>query len=233
MNIEESELREILDKQRKSVESKRFPIESLLSLVVFILSAVLGQVFAQTIWIRILFWLIVLCHACFVLFLIFKYFKNRYSETDFLKDIKNSERVRNFSLVVLKDISGKFKNSYLLRYDRRWKCFLLPYLQTHDQDDKKFIQEYVDNVLELCDAEIKDVKFDDIVKYSVSDNMTKKYHHTFYLVNFNASDSKLITKRTIVINGEKFKWFTIDQMKRNKAIEQKNSETVNFIARNF
>ena len=233
MNIEESELREILDKQRKSVESKRFPIESLLSLVVFILSAVLGQVFAQTIWIRILFWLIVLCHACFVLFLIFKYFKNRYSETDFLKDIKNSERVRNFSLVVLKDISGKFKNSYLLRYDRRWKCFLLPYLQTHDQDDKKFIQEYVDNVLELCDAEIKDVKFDDVVKYSVSDNMTKKYHHTFYLVNFNASDSKLITKRTIVINGEKFKWFTIDQMKRNKAIEQKNSETVNFIARNF
>ncbi|WP_407398477.1 hypothetical protein [Treponema sp.] len=233
MNIEESELREILDKQRKSVESKRFPIESLLSLFVFILSAVLGQVFTHAIWVRILFWLIVLCHACFVLFLIFKYFKNRYSETDFLKDIKNSERVRNFSLVVLKDISGKFKNSYLLRYDCRWKCFLLPYLQTHDQDDKEFIQEYVDNVLELSDAEIKDVKFDDVVKYSVSDNMTKKYHHTFYLVNFNASDSKLITKRTIVINGEKFKWFTIDQMKRNKAIEQKNSETVNFIARNF
>lgn len=233
MNIEESELREILDKQRKSVETKRFPIESLLSLFVFILSAVLGQIFVQPVWVKVFFWLNVIIYASFVLFLISKFLKNRYSEDDFLKDIKNSDRIRNFSLVVLKDTSGKFKNSYLLRYDHRWKCFLLPYLQTHDQDDKKFIQEYVDNVLELCDAEIKDVKFDDVVKYSVSDNMTKKYHHTFYLVNFNASDSKLITKRTIVINGEKFKWFTIDQMKRNKVIEQKNSETVNFIARNF
>jgi len=105
----------------------------------------------------------------------------------------------------------------------------LPYRETHEENDEKFIQDYVQNVLCLEDFSILQKKEDDIEKFSVSDQMTKKYHHTFYFIEFDAS--KL--KEKMKINDDEFKWFSIDQMKRTKSIESKNSETIRFIAKNF
>ena len=231
MQIEESELKELLNKKSKSVESKKFPFEALLSLFAFIFSALMAQIFTQKLGLKIAFWTVVFLNICYEIYLLSRFVKTKYSSDDFIKDIQNSSKVRNFSLIVLKDKSGTFLDGYLLRYDRRWKCYLLPYRQTHEANDEKFILDYVNNVLKLNSAEIKDIKIDDIEKYSVSDQITKNYHHTFYLVEFDAKASGL--KECNLINKEKFKWFTIDQMKRNKSIESKNSETVNFIARNF
>jgi len=233
MNIEESELKELLTKQKKAVESKRFPIEAIFTLVAFVLSALMAQIFAQKIWIIIPVWIFVAVNVIYVISLFLKYLKSKYSESDFIHDTKDSGRVRNFSLVVIKDRSGIQKDSYLLRYDRRWKCWLLPYRQTHDDDDKSAVLDYVKDTLGFNNAEVKDIQIDDIVKFSVSDQVTKAYHHTFYEIFVSLKDLSISKNKTIKINNEKFRWFTIDEMKRNKSIEKKNSETVNFIARKF
>ncbi len=245
MQIEESELKELLDKKDKSVENRRFPIEAILGLLGFLLSAFMANIFSMSLWLKILVWAFSLCYAVYAFYLLSRFFKSQYSTKDFIRELKDSKRIRKFSLLVLKDSSGTFKDSFLLRYDRRWKCFLLPYRQTHDSDDEKFILDYAENTLLLKNAEISSVKADDIEKFSVSDRMTKSYHHTFYLINFDAAGTfsdisdfknrrkRKCNRRTFLINQEKFKWFTIDEMKRNKSIESKNSETVDFLARNF
>lgn len=138
-------------------------------------------------------------------------------------------QVRNFSLLVLKDNSNTHKDKFLLRYDKRWKCFLFPYRKTHTENDFEYILDYLTKTLSLNNVKIVDTKIDDVEKYSVSDEIKKTYHHTFYLIEFDACNFK----NTVKLNGEKYKWFSIDEMKRNKEIELKNSETVDFVERTF
>lgn len=233
MQIEEQELRELLNKGALSYESKKFPIDSLLSTIGFVISACLAQFYLQAIWIKVLFWIFVGTNLIYSLVLLCKYIKNKYSSEDFIKDIKTSSKVRNFSLIVIKDTTGLNRGKYLLRYDRRWKCYLLPYQNTHENNDADFVLKTVIDTYQFSNLSITASKTDDITKYSFSDNMTKNYHHTFYYLETVTENSSIQAKKSFKLNGEKFKWMSIDEMKRNKTIMSKNSETVNFIAKNF
>ncbi len=231
MFIDESDLQQILNKQKKASEIKHFPIEALLSLLAFFCSALMAQILTQSIWIKVFFWLVVFTNIIYIIILFRNYFKAKYTDKDFINEIKRASDIRKFSLLVLQDSSNLYADKFLLRYDKRWKCYLLPYRTTHEEDDELFILEYVNNTLKLQNVFLMNIKTDDISKFSVSDQITKSYHHTFYNIKFDAGSS--FNKDSLIINGEKFKWFSIDEMKRNKNIMKKNSETVNFIARNF
>lgn len=234
MQIEESELQEILNKKKKASETKHFPIEALLSLVGFFISALMAQIFTQVFWLKILFWFFVLANIVYIIFLFRNFFKAKYTDEDFINEIKRASDVRKFSLLVLQDISGLHKDKYLLRYDKRWKCYLLPYRNTHVENDKDYILEYVTSTLGLNNAKLQGVEEDDIIKFSISDQITKSYHHTFYNIVFDASKTLSVgSKSSFILNEEKYKWFSIDEMKRNKSISKKNSETVNYIASHF
>lgn len=229
MEIEESELIELLNKKNKADESKRFPIENIIGFIVYFLSILTSNLLKSYLWLQIFVYIFSTVYIIYIVFLLFKYKKKSYSNKELIKDIKRSNQIRNFSLIVLKDNSNTHKDKYLLRYDKRWKCFLFPYKKTHTENDFEYISSYVTNTLSLENANIINTKIDDIEKYSVSDEVKKSYHHTFYLIEFDASKMK----NTIKINGEKYKWFSIDEMKRNKEIELKNSETVDFIEKTF
>jgi len=60
MYTEDSELKELLEKQRKSTERKHFPIEAFFSLGAFILSALMAQILSQKLWLKITVWIFVL-----------------------------------------------------------------------------------------------------------------------------------------------------------------------------
>lgn len=229
MEIDESDLIELLNKKNKANESKRFPFESIIGFAVYLLSMLTSNFFKSFLWLKIFVYIFSFIYTSYISYLLIRFNKKTYSDKELIKDIKRSNQIRNFSLLVLKDNSNTHKDKFLLRYDKRWKCFLFPYKKTHTENDYNNIFNHITSNLSLKDAKIIEIKIDDIEKYSVSDEIKKTYHHTFYLIEFNASN----LKKTIKINGEKYKWFSIDEMKRNRNIELKNSETVDFVEKNF
>lgn len=229
MEIEESDLIELLNKKYKADESKRFPIENIIGFIVYFLSILTSNFLKSYLWLKIFVYIFSFIYIIYIIYLIIKFKTKSYSNKELIKDIKRSNQIRNFSLLVLKDNSNTYKGKFLLRYDKRWKCFLFPYKKTHTENDFESILDYVTNTLSLSNVKIIETKTDDIEKYSVSDEIKKSYHHTFYLIEFDASE----LKTTVKLNGEKYKWFSIDEMKRNKKIELKNSETVDFVERTF
>lgn len=151
---------------------------------------------------------------------VFNVYGSNYSVDAFYKDICSvAEKNHNFSLLILKDNSGLFPASYILNYEKRWKCFLFPFIRTNINDDKKSVENYLKEVFLIDDFEIEKIKEQDLTKYSVSANSEKTYHHTFYLISFNATKSKL-NKRSFCLNRQKYKWFTISEMKQNKTYKR-------------
>lgn len=154
-------------------------------------------------------------------------------EKDFIKDIKRSDKISNFSLLVCED-KNFHKEQFLLKYDKRWKCYLFPYLRTKKENNNEYIINYCLETLNLNNFILNKTKIDNIEKYSVSDKITKKYCHTFYFCEFDSQKSFKRYKHKIVkINGEKYRWFSISEMKLNKNIMSKNEETVRFIEENL
>ena len=73
----------------------------------------------------------------------------------------------------------------------------------------------------------------DFTKVSVSANLTKTYHHTFYPVEIDALQTALNTDKKVIINGKKFKWFSIEEMKADENIYGKNKENIIYVEENF
>lgn len=232
ITIEESELRKILREREKFFAPKSFPTENLISLVAFVASAVLSQFFLQVFWIKALVWIAIGLYAVHFVWLLLRYFKSPYSIRDLYNEISaSSEKVHEFSLLVITDSSGLHNDKFLLRYDKRWKCYLLPYRPTHADDDASAVAEYVRS-FPLASPKIGEVKSEKLTKYSVSADRVKDYFHRFYPVSFDFSASGMCGN-SLKINGEKYRWFSILEMKEDRSIREKNLETVDFVSRNF
>lgn len=144
---------------------------------------------------------------------------------DFNEIISCSDN-HNFSLVVLKDERGR----YLLKWDNRWKTYLFPYSRTKE-NDKEAVFDFVRTSIGYKPLKILKTESGDFTKYSVSANMTKKYHHIFYNIAFESLSQS--QKSAFKYNGVKYKWLSIDELKADKNIMAKNSETVKFVEEKF
>ena len=162
----------------------------------------------------------------YIILFISSIFHSRYSIEAFYRDITACNNEHNFSLILLKDNRGRF----LLKYDRRWKTFLFPYTRTKD-DDVSNVKTFVKETLNLSPIDILATKEDDFTKLSVSANMTKTYHHIFYNCSYN--EKQLPQKKRFKINGVKYKWFSIDDMKSDNDLLLKNKETIVYVEKFF
>lgn len=230
LNIEEWKLKDLLFRRKKHIKSNSSLIENILCLLGFVVSILLSNIISAPLYVKIGVGII---GIIYLIAFVFNVYGSNYSVDAFYKDICSvAEKNHNFSLLMLKDNSGLFPASYILNYEKRWKCFLFPFIRTNINDDKKSVENYLKEVFLIDDFEIEKIKEQDLTKYSVSANFEKTYHHTFYLISFNATKSKL-NKRSFYLNRQKYKWFTISEMKQNKRIKDFNSETVNFVENNF
>ena len=216
----------MLYRRRKHIKTNGAFFETLLCLVSFILTLALSDIFSAGLKVKIIAGIATAVY--FVLFLLSVRGAN-YSVEAFYKDICSvAENKHDFSLMLLKDTSGMFPANYLLNYEKRWKCWLFPFVRTSLENDAENVSGYIRDFLGIKDFEIKKISEEDFTKYSVSANLTKTYHHTFYLVTFSAKDT-LAQKRIVKINGERFQWFTIAGMKADKRIEQFNGDNVTYV----
>ena len=228
--IREEKLLDLLFRRKKHIKT-HFPFFEAISLgLSFAVTILLSDFSNASLGVKIV--VIVAC-VVYSVACIFSFYGSNYSLDAFNKDICSlSEKTHDFSLLLLRDTSGMFPANYILRYDSRWKCWLFPYIRTNKENDRQSVTDYVQAVFKVKDVDIKKISEQDFTKHSVSANLQKTYHHTFYLIEFNALETS-IRKKVFKLNGDKYRWFTISQMKDNNRIIERNSENIDYVEKTF
>lgn len=230
LKIKEDKLKDLLFRRKKHIKTNYSLIEVLLCFISFLISLFLSDIFNAPLKIKIG------VGIAFIVYLIlfsFSLYGSNYSVEAFYKDICSvAEKEHNFSLLLLRDTSGTFPVSYILRYEPRWKCWLFPFIRTNIENDKQSVIDYIKSVFKIENVDIKKITEQDFTKYSASANLQKTYHHTFYLIEFNALQS-IAFKKKFSESGDKYQWFTISQMKENKRIIERNYENIKYVEETF
>lgn len=230
LHIKEEKLQDLLFRRKKHIKT-HFPfLEMLSSVLSFIVTIFLSDFFNASFGVK---FLVITACIVYTLACIFSFYGSNYSLDAFNKDICSlSEKTHDFSLLLLRDTSGTYPANYILRYDSRWKCWLFPYIRTNKENDKQSVIDYVQSIFKIKNVEIKKITEQEFTKHSVSANLQKTYHHTFYLIEFNALETPC-SKKVFSVNGDKYRWFTISKMKDNKRIIERNSENINYVEETF
>lgn len=224
MNSDEGKLQDILSRRKRHIKSHATVIEASFALLSYIVSILLSGIITADFKMKVAVAVITL------LYLIVFYFSirgSRYSVQELYNDIVSSSKLHAFSLLVIKDNHGR----YLLAKNRRWKTFLFPFSHTKENDDSQAILNFAKETVGLSAPSIKKELETDITKHSVSANMSKTYHHTFYLISFEGNS--LTQKTSFSVNGQKYRWYSIEDMKADRDMLLKNKETIEFIEKNF
>lgn len=154
--------------------------------------------------------------------------KNKYNHEVLFQDIEHLNMIQhNHSLVVIKDIAS---NRYLVYYDERWDCKLFLNYKTQDRNNESALKEQVAADLGLDSTNLL---FDYIAsrvqeKYSVSHGEMRIYNHRLYEIHCCDFPEKF-KENNFVINGKQYYWMSIPEMEKDKNIQEKNLEVVDFV----
>lgn len=238
IEIREDRLRELLEQRKEYIGTSQIPFDGWFADVAFLMSLLLSDY--KAIWaipahvVCITFWILFCIYTSILLYKTYKIAKNPYTTKDLYDDIFNSaDRAHAFNLIVIRNTFNNPSNKFLLLYDRRWKCSMLPYCKSgkNDEEDCKKVKDFISDRMGIkyLDA-IKKIMVKEHDKYSVSDRVYKHYIHTFFEVDISSyvkqNPNSRITHDNFEIDGYVFEWLTTAQMMSNQAIEKKNKETV-------
>ena len=197
------------------------PATSVFSFAMYISSLTISDLSKIGLWSKIFIIAVSVIHIVLIIYAIFT---SRYSIDVFYRDITSCTDDNNFSLLLIKDSDGR----YLLKQDKRWKTYLFPYTRTKENDSES-IKTFAKESLGI-DIQVLKTAESNFTKRSISANMTKTYHHTFYLCSIK---TPLPQQDSLKIKGTKYKWFSFDKMKQNKNVWLKNYENFEFVEKNF
>lgn len=179
----------------------------------------------------VVFWILFVIYAIYQIIKLVLAIRSRYTVEDLYNDIKKLEReYSEFSLLIIKDCVENHNDKILLTYDRRWKCYYLPYFRTvrDMEEDKKMANAFVAKSLNVSEEyiNIELVRESETTKYSTPNKRTKSYKHRYYIATISTTNKSII-KKIFKINGKKYHWFSIDEMYQNRKIKRKNQDIVN------
>lgn len=174
--------------------------------------------------------------VCFVIG-VFRFMKNHYTSEILYKDVENMNETEHcFSLVAIKDTFNDYPNRFLLKYDKDWDCDLFFSFHTlnDEQRDIGNIKERLSNLLKVDPTEISVEYVNETLqtKFSQKDKVTKLYNHRLYHAEIK-DFPKDEQKQTFEIDGIRYKWETIDTMREDVNIRQKNMDVVDFVSANI
>lgn len=159
---------------------------------------------------------------------------HNYTHETLYKDIEALDKVTHpFSIVVIKDTYHEFPNHFLLYRDHKWSCnFFLNY-RTQSQEDKNIaaIKARLSQELHIPEKDISLTKMGQVIqeKYAVKEEKKKVYDHSYYEAKI-ATFPKGLQGHDFVLDGKEFVWMTLEEMKNNKDIQEKNLDVVNQVS---
>lgn len=239
LNIEENQLKLLLEHKRKMLERKKYDgIGEIISSVSLMITLTLSD-FSKITIIKPLFFSIVAWGISIVIL--------TYGGYTFIKSIKiysvdqlydeiadlDPNIKHPFNIVVIRN--NQENGDYLVYKSKRWKCWLFPdYHCLNDNfsevKELKYINECIKRDLKISEEiEFKYLGNAPSHKFSVGDKVMKKYHFYYFeatniAMNFN-------NKRTFCCNGKKFCWKTLDQMYSDRKIVKNNKDVLDYVRR--
>jgi len=222
MELNEGKLQNLLYEKKRHIKSKDMVISMFLSLISYVSALLVSDISNLS---RIKLILIILISLSYFVILLISVKGFNYSAEQLYKDICSTSKVHDFSLFVIKNSHAQ----YLLKKDSRWKTYLFPYKRTSADNDSDDAVLFLKEAMNIPSAVVISKKETDVTKRSVSQNISKTYHHTFYQI----SSENIPVSKSFKINGCAYKWYSIDDMKNDRKIMLNNSETVEFIEKNF
>lgn len=227
LNISKDSLQDLLSRRKHHIKSFATVIETSLCFISFIVSLFLSNISDCSAPVKIAVGILSLSYLALAAMNIYG---SNYSADAFFRDICSAAGDDHcFSILVFKDTSGAHPASHIYEYDSRWKCWLFPYVRTNTKDDLESVRSYVSSVFKLSDFTIERIEKQDFTKRSVSANLTKTYHHTFYLIAFDASSQK----QTFKANHEKYRWLTTQEIKSDKKAMERNFDNIEYVEKTF
>ncbi len=232
--IDEERLHSFLQERKTKICQDRFPLDGIFTAITFLFSLITLEyskiaLFSNIIVVA-LFWGVFFVYLVFQIVKIIQFFKNKYSVEDLFYDLKQLQNtVSQYSLHIIKSDIGIYKNCFLLKYDKRWKCYLLPYTKSaeDEKNDHERVESCVSKNLSIDKnfIDVNLIKTEKYTKYSYSNERTKNYQHRFYEITILSIINKS-NKKSFKINNAKYKWFSIEDMKNNKKIMERNKDVI-------
>ncbi len=164
-----------------------------------------------------------------------KTLRDKYTHEELLKEVQSLDLTpRKYSLVAIKDTFRKYPNRFLLYYDKGWECpFLLNY-KTRSSGNEEAILEALSHELKVSVSEIsmKRLSRQTYQKFSSEDGVEKNYEHSLYLVEI-ANFPEALKADSFSIDGKDFIWMSVEDMKRDPRIQEKNLDVVSLLRENI
>lgn len=157
--------------------------------------------------------------------------KNPYDVERLQTDIESLDTSKHVhTLVAIMDQFNDYPNKFLTYYDSVWKCYLLPNYRTKETDNHSHIVSCISRELKVPKENIKltELQSRTYNKFSEKDKRTKCYVHTLIKADISKL-SELEQSETFEIEGRKYKWMTIPQMKENAEIRKKNMDVIKML----
>lgn len=239
LNIDETQLRLLLERKRKILEKQKYDglgeiISSLSLMVTLVLSDFSHLTIINPLYFKIFAWGISLAILAYGIYTFIKSI-DVYSVDQLYSEIADIDpKIEHpFNIVVIRD---NYENGkYLVFRSKRWKCWLFPNYHCLNETfskvkELKYIKECIKRDLRMSEEiEFKYIGNEISEKYSVGDKVIKKYNFHYFQATNIAIDFN--NKRTFHYNGKEYCWKTLDQMYSDKDIVKKNKDVLDYVRR--
>ena len=113
-------------------------------------------------------------------------------------------------------------------YDNDWKSYLFPNWKIKDSSDLISIKNYLKDYLEINNENIIYIGIKNHNKFSERHQKFKDYAHYFYLIEIK-DYPEYMKQNNFEFNSNTFKWFSYDELLKDKRIQEVNSDIVEYI----
>lgn len=153
----------------------------------------------------------------------------KYDYMSLYKDILVLNKDKHFySLIAIKNTFDKFPNKFLVYYDEKWSVEFFPVFRTISNNDAENIRKKLSENLKI---EINKIEVNFLreepnqKKFSEDGKVYKVYDHRFYQAVI-AEFPNNMKNDIFIIDGQKLKWMTFQEMRNNSNIMKKNKDVI-------
>ena len=232
--IDDKDLKLLLEEKRNFIGTK-VAWDSLIGTISFLVSALTASydnIFGIShIAIKTFFLLLSIVFFVKAISDFYKSNQNRYSHKDLEKDIEHLNTIQhNHSLVAIQNIMDNHSKRFLVYFDEKWECKLFLNYKTIEGDNENFLVEAISTDLGVNRNEIQCnfVARQIHEKYSVSHCEMRTYNHRLYKVILH-DIPEYMQKKDFVYNQKHYYWMSIDEMRNDSEIRNKNLDVVEFV----
>lgn len=237
-NIEEDQLKLLLEKKRKIIERKKYDgIGEIISAISLMITLVLSDFSHLEVikpgYFKFGAWSIAWIILIYGTYEFIQSLKGYSIEQLYCEIMDLDPKIEHpFDIIIIRNSTcGK----YLVFKSKRWRCWLFPNYHCLEgvfgkAKEIKYIKKCLQRDLNISeDIECKYIGNKLSEKYSAADKVRKKYNfHYFEITNLTFENDK---KGRFRSNGKKYCWKTLDQMYANKNIVKKNKDVLDYVRR--